>query len=128
MVENVSNKHIKTNHNPMNATHTPGPWNIRTARNDEGYGLLICDEDQTILSRMDTWLGKTPEAAMEANARLIAAAPELLAALEAVEARLTKAASAFYVSGKAKDLQAAFDGWKADAHQARAILAKAKSA
>ena len=69
----------------MNATHTPGPWNIRTARNDEGYGLLICDEDQTILSRMDTWLGKTPEAAMEANARLIAAAPELLAALEGAE-------------------------------------------
>ncbi len=61
---------------------TPGPWHVRSAQNDEGYGLLICDEDQTVLSRMDTWLGKTPEAAMEANARLIAAAPELLEAAE----------------------------------------------
>jgi len=53
------------------AAHTPTPWSVRASRNDEGYGLLICDEDQTILAGMDTWLGPTPEAEMEANAAFI---------------------------------------------------------
>ena len=72
------------------AAHTPTPWSVRAARNDEGYGLLICDEDQTILAGMDTWLGPTPEAEMEANAAFIVRACngwyELIAALRELQA------------------------------------------
>jgi len=68
------------------AKHTPGPWEwsdkYRTAdseRNtwsllgDGGYGILSCDGDENSPQS----LGKSGAA----NARLIAAAPELLAAL-----------------------------------------------
>lgn len=62
--------------------HTPGPWAIerdhigpRSQNDDQSYGMLI---QVAYLERYD-W----PENA-EANARLIAAAPELLEALEAI--------------------------------------------
>ena len=77
-------KTLESNTNPHaagKAAHTPGPWSVRASRNDEGYGLLICDEDQTILARMDTWLGPTPEAEMEANAAFIVRACNSHAAL-----------------------------------------------
>ena len=61
----------------------------------------------------------------EANARLIASAPELLAALEATEAKLTQAARAFYGAGNAKALREAFEGWRTTAEAARAAIAKA---
>ena len=61
----------------------------------------------------------------EKDAALLAAAPELLAALTAVEARLTSVARAFYVDGKQKALQSAFQGWKDDITPARSALAKA---
>ncbi len=57
---------------------------------------------------------------------LFAAAPELLEALKAVEARLTAVARAFYVDGKAKALKAALTGWKDDIDPARAAIAKAE--
>lgn len=71
------------------AKHTPGPWEwsdkYRTAdseRNtwsllgDGGYGILSCDGDENSPQS----LGKSGEA----NARLIAAAPELLDALRSM--------------------------------------------
>ena len=86
---------MKTLESPTNphaagkAAHTPTPWSVRASRNDEGYGLLICDEDQTILAGMDTWLGPTPEAEMEANAAFIVRACNSHAALvEALETLL----------------------------------------
>jgi len=51
------------------AKHTPGPWNIRDAR-----GLLMGQSESAGSPLRD------PE--VEANARLIAAAPDLLAALK----------------------------------------------
>lgn len=65
--------------------HTPGPWHVsRSSRyvryrlpgSDTGYNLADCD------------MG-APPTEMFANARLIAAAPELLAACEAAEANLS---------------------------------------
>ena len=52
--------------------HTPGPWIIRHGAGMHAPYILCVDPVAEILG-----LGKTPEA----NARLIAAAPEILAAL-----------------------------------------------
>ena len=64
------------------ATHTPGPWHIgdkftgRFVYNADGWAVADCRGEPT--SRM-------PFDQKEANARLIAAAPALLEALEAIE-------------------------------------------
>lgn len=62
----------------MTAKHTPGPWGIR----DENETFISIGAE-THHSLVDTWAiddGVSKEQ-MEANARLIAAAPELLDAL-----------------------------------------------
>ena len=58
-------------------------------------------------------------------AKLEAINAELLAALEATEAKLTQAARAFYGAGSAKALREAFEGWRTAAESARAAIAKA---
>jgi len=61
------------------AQHTPGPWSISPTSNPSSeFGIVAIDG--TIVSRLDYWHDEA-EAESEANARLIAAAPELLAAL-----------------------------------------------
>jgi len=80
MVENVSNKHTKTNHNPMNATHTPGPWTLFDL-DEENPGCRWSIVKGGPLAYLHT----EPCDQGQANARLIAAAPELLAALEGAE-------------------------------------------
>ena len=59
----------------MMSTHTPGPWNIRRGKHGTdvlGYDPKRGDIAVATIDRHDT----------EANARLIAAAPALLEALE----------------------------------------------
>lgn len=58
--------------------HTPGPWTLQT-RSSYKYGVFVKAEDQIIagVGGMEF----TPNTNL-ANARLIAAAPDLLAALE----------------------------------------------
>lgn len=60
------------------SAHTPGPWQVEARRGE----TLICRSDSAVLARL--------AAAKEwrANARLIAAAPELLEALEDCAERL----------------------------------------
>ena len=66
--------------------HTPGPWNIEDDYPAQSYGF----SDQDILIQINggdgliAWVDGTPVDNPEvgANARLIAAAPDLLAALE----------------------------------------------
>ena len=61
-------------------THTPGPWHV----GDEDMvadGPFICAGSTMIA---DVWCG-LPGDTFKANARLIAAAPDLLAALKHVE-------------------------------------------
>ena len=62
----------------MNAKHTPGPWGYQLGSIIDREGYLIAD----VRSRFDD--GKGGEDYHQANARLIAAAPNLLAALEAM--------------------------------------------
>ena len=60
------------------AAHTPGPWNCNRS-SASGYDI-VCSEnsptDVCVISRRDKTTGE-----IDANARLLAAAPDLLAAL-----------------------------------------------
>jgi len=93
-------------------THTPGPWNYDKAGNDADQWLIYDANDRTI--------GLSYHG--EDNARLFSTAPDLVAALEAIEA-LTPGGP--HVSAKA-----AFEATLAVVGQARTIaraaLAKAK--
>lgn len=66
-----------------NAKHTPGPWRINT---DSNLSNMVCDADGNTVASFQSrwWSGQKfteKEAETLANGRLIAAAPELLAAL-----------------------------------------------
>ncbi len=71
----------------MKTKHTPGPWEIgpqefsrvKVYEKQQGSRRIVADCDLNELREM---IGYRPEA--EANARLIAAAPDLLAAVEAL--------------------------------------------
>lgn len=64
----------------MNTQHTPGPWNVGDDSPNEYEGPTIENIDTVIaVIPIDDINDSTPEE--RANARLIAAAPELLAAL-----------------------------------------------
>ena len=63
----------------METKHTPGPWEV-----DSGM-VQTCDE--TPIAHMDRTIGNgTMPVERDANARLIAAAPDLLLVLETIEA------------------------------------------
>lgn len=64
-------------------THTPGPWQIGK---DRLSTLDVTTSDGTPIANVDMRVDGSPH---YPNARLIAAAPELLAALRATEALLT---------------------------------------
>jgi hypothetical protein len=65
----------------MSATHTPGPW--ETDRNNTHAGQIAVVHNCLNDDWVEIWSPVWPdgEARQEANARLIAAAPELLALL-----------------------------------------------
>jgi hypothetical protein len=56
-----------------NNTHTPGPW---TVRNEHFRPLAILSADRASI------IARLPDTAPKSDARLIAAAPEMLEALE----------------------------------------------
>ena len=93
----------------MSAQHTPGPW---IAGDDEGsdYYLVGPHDGDGIVYQPVVKLHS------EANARLIAAAPEMLAALQAVLAEI-----------EGPDRPHSTDSWLPShlAHQVRAAIAKA---
>ena len=75
--------------NAMQSSFTPGPWVVRTidkslatVETQDGE-YIICNAGQL---RGDDW--KTEHAERKANARLIAAAPELLDALDGLAAQV----------------------------------------
>lgn len=65
-------------------THTPGPW--RVAPDDTSFGgyVAISGGDHFGLAEVVVELGGKPYPDGEANAKLIAAAPEMLEALRAL--------------------------------------------
>jgi len=108
----------------MKTTHTPGPWNVTR------YGLQVYDKGANLIAKVETLacIGGTDDAAAQrasdqeqANARLIAAAPDLLAALEELLA-----------CPQPGRVQSPLERTKANklhqdvCHRARAAIAKAK--
>jgi hypothetical protein len=58
--------------------HTPGPWVCVTDCVD---AVLIGNEDRSVaVARVQSWAGEPKKTQREANAKLVAAAPELLEA------------------------------------------------
>lgn len=95
----------------MPITHTPGPWIAR--RGTIGTTQYHIAEMMPS-SADDMWPGFAPAEQQEANARLIAAAPDLLAALSTLDS-----------------IERGMQGWHEDAKaeawaKARAALARAK--
>lgn len=64
----------------MNAQHTPGPW--REFRDNDSHDVIA--PDGTHIAGME------PGPQQDGNARIIAAAPDMLAALEHIAARETQ--------------------------------------
>lgn len=61
----------------MSAAHTPGPWRYKPHSVDSNYMLIFCSSEEGDGDNLRGYCG-------EANARLIAAAPELAVTLAAV--------------------------------------------
>ena len=99
----------------MQTTHTPGPWNFAKSDIDGRYSiygngpLAYCGDTGAV------------DGDGEANARLIAAAPDLLAALQTAENALRY--SAQEAAGRVRS--EIVGGWLYHADQCRAAIAKA---
>jgi len=102
--------------------HTPGPWAAAPYMGDQGrewQNWVILDAEGHGLATIDA-VGEVP-AEVEANALLIAAAPELLEALQAITGRLESAAAmlhSLHLPAYALDAESIIA-------QARAAIAKA---
>lgn len=79
----------------MNMTHTPGPWIVGGESSNDAESEFVCNADgsKTICWTADTYNEDKDEGEAtdedRANARLIAASPELLEALKAAVAVMT---------------------------------------
>ena len=90
--------------------------------------LVVCKDPKTGSANFpyvdaDTLASWIPDA-LNTHDQLRSDNERLREALATLEKRITQTAHAFYVVGKPSALRAAFDGWKLDAEQARAALAK----
>lgn len=73
----------------METKHTPGPWHVEPEEASEHRGLAICAEDAVVATITPDENGPFPlDDTDRANAQLIAAAPDLLAALKAARLML----------------------------------------
>ena len=106
----------------MRTKHTPGPWKYAPHLCSDGYRVFVpheADNDQhDAIADLETW--QTPEET-EANACLIAAAPDLLAACE----KLADHMDFMPTDGILPDVLAKI---QSDCEQARAAIQKAKTA
>ncbi len=121
----------------MKNQHTPGPWAVDPATCESDYGALQRDGSRYLLQRYvrhGVSSGRiaacfanclvTTDAELEANARLIAAAPELLAALRAL---VCNEDHGFYASAIESGCPSGLDldKW---CEKAKAVIAKATGA
>lgn len=63
----------------METKHTPGPWSVRHQPYRDGFKFAVCGEDFWPAAIFSD--GRSNAGTAEANAALIAAAPEMLDAL-----------------------------------------------
>jgi hypothetical protein len=101
-------------------THTPGPW-FYTQEGKDAFGIV--ERDGASILHMQALQNSTGASHLEANARLIAAAPDLLDALD----RLIFAAQSRDITmGCPINLMTVKAELAAAAKHARAVIAKAK--
>lgn len=111
----------------MKTTHTPGPWYPERPYGEDGV-YVACAATSALVCKLNKVDGRFYQDAQEsiyANARLIASAPELLAALESLVSELAERThkdgrmmSASFVRGEVCSVKAL--------ESARAAIAKAK--
>lgn len=88
----------------MNASHTPGPWQVDGHRGYGGHdGVRVSEPRGYVLA---VAISDVPELHAEANARLIAAAPDLLGALSDLYAAGSDASSEAWDGARAAILKA----------------------
>lgn len=108
--------------------HTPGPWTVSPDRDAWGFYMLHevsaheCDECAICDDGIEEHCERCGVEHDEANARLIAAAPDLLAALEAAATSIALAAEMM----RAKGIDGAGASLELDASRARLAIAKAR--
>lgn len=107
----------RTQHAPHmnNAKHTPGPWKVAISARKATLTRITTTDGALVASANGPGLSETGEA--EANARLIAAAPELLAIVQRL--------STMFPSGEGLGGYAPKEAFAAIGTQARAAIAKA---
>ena len=66
----------------MSTQHTRGPWFVKTGNSTENR---VCDATGFIVATVNQYAASFDDKADDANARLIAAAPDLLAVLQELE-------------------------------------------
>ena len=74
------------------SAHTPGPWHVEPEKD----GTCVMAGDYYITETIDAAGDDSDDTTQHANARLIASAPDLLAALQAVVANSNGDASSGY--------------------------------
>ena len=67
------------------SAHTPGPWTIEEYGDDDAPSLVIHKDTESRVCFMATAGSHGDPARIEADARLIAAAPDMLSVLKAVQ-------------------------------------------
>jgi hypothetical protein len=76
-------------------SHTPGPWTVEGESSNDGEAEVIVAENRTICWTANSWATDSDEEVISredrANARLIAAAPELLHSLKAAVESINEA-------------------------------------
>jgi hypothetical protein len=70
----------------MTTQHTPGPWETNRAARG---GIGVYTRQGATVCKVTQWRGSLGQATTEANAALIAAAPDMLAALMLAEQNAT---------------------------------------
>lgn len=85
----------------MTIEHTPGPWEIGDASKGESPRMVYCDDSLgSRVADCSTAGHGIPTAAEIANARLIAAAPEMLEALKLAQQWLGNFAPVVTIEGQ----------------------------
>jgi hypothetical protein len=86
--------------------HTPSPWFRESDINDDGSDWILVTKDYELIAdlRLDSGLNPVSENEQDANAFLIAAAPEMLSALRAIRDDLRELDSG--------DVGNGVDGWR----------------
>ena len=96
-------RRTRTEQNTMNTKHTPGPWEAVDKRPwNEGFSIFSGNEYVAFVGDSDA---RTPAGA---NAALIAAAPDMLAALRDIDLRTAQAIIANDIGNPSKEKQIRF--------------------